>query len=264
MDKRELRKELRKLRDLLTQEERREKSITISERVIALKEFREASVVLLYAAVRSEVETQLIYNVAKKQGKRIYYPRVDGKRMEFYLVDEKTEFETGTFGAREPKAEDAKRFVSNVNDKICVVIPGIVFDAAGNRIGYGGGYYDKYLQDMSKSSVCKVALAYKCQMVDSVKKEDHDIVMDYIVTEEGCYKMNSYKYFENRECQYYPCHKMERINCLFCYCPLNHLENCPGNPSYIEVNGKLIKDCSECTFPHEADNYEVIMNFLSK
>ena len=75
---------------------------------------------------------------------------------------------------------------------------------------------------------------------------------------------NSYRYFENRECQYYPCHAMEHMNCLFCYCPLNHMEQCPGNPKFIEVNGKTIKDCSGCTFPHEPENYDVIMKMLSQ
>ena len=75
---------------------------------------------------------------------------------------------------------------------------------------------------------------------------------------------NSYRYFENRECQYYPCHAMEHMNCLFCYCPLNHMEHCPGNPKFIEVNGKTIKDCSGCTFPHEPENYDVIMKLLSE
>ena len=74
---------------------------------------------------------------------------------------------------------------------------------------------------------------------------------------------NSYRYFENRDCQYYPCHDMEHMNCLFCYCPLNHMEKCPGNPLYIEASGKKIKDCSNCTFPHEPENYDVIMKILS-
>ena len=76
---------------------------------------------------------------------------------------------------------------------------------------------------------------------------------------------NSYRYFENRECQYYPCHKgAEEINCLFCYCPLYGLEHCPGNYRYIEVNGKTIKECTDCTFPHRAESYDTIIQFLSK
>ena len=74
---------------------------------------------------------------------------------------------------------------------------------------------------------------------------------------------NSYRYFENRACQYYPCHKgSEHINCLFCYCPLYHLAHCPGNYRDIEVNGKSIKECTDCTFPHEAESYDTIMALL--
>ena len=81
----------------------------------------------------------------------------------------------------------------------------------------------------------------------------------------GVYMTNSYKYFENQECKYYPCHKdKQSINCLFCYCPLYDFEICPGEYKYIESNGKKIKECTNCTFPHEAKNYEVIMNLLSQ
>ena len=75
---------------------------------------------------------------------------------------------------------------------------------------------------------------------------------------------NSYRYFENRECQYYPCHKgMDEINCLFCYCPLYCLEHCPGNHKYIDVNGTMLKECTDCTFPHQAENYDTIIKFLA-
>ena len=76
---------------------------------------------------------------------------------------------------------------------------------------------------------------------------------------------NSYKFFENRDCRYYPCHKgIDSINCLFCYCPLYSMENCPGNYSYIEANGKRIKVCSECDFPHKEENYDLIIKILSE
>lgn len=76
---------------------------------------------------------------------------------------------------------------------------------------------------------------------------------------------NSYKYFSNKDCKYYPCHEgAEELNCLFCYCPLYSLEACPGDYGYIESNGKLIKECKDCTFPHKAENYELIIALLSK
>ena len=79
---------------------------------------------------------------------------------------------------------------------------------------------------------------------------------------------NSYKFFANRECKYYPCHEgLEELNCLFCFCPMYFLERCPGRPSWIEVPGEegpgKIKDCSGCTYPHEPGNYEAIMKILA-
>ena len=76
---------------------------------------------------------------------------------------------------------------------------------------------------------------------------------------------HSYRFFENRDCQYFPCHeKAENFNCLFCYCPLYLLEKCPGKPEYMEANGKRIKVCSNCTFPHEPKNYDIIIEILKK
>ena len=75
----------------------------------------------------------------------------------------------------------------------------------------------------------------------------------------------SYKYFENHECKYYPCHKdEEHINCMFCYCPLYSRTDCPGNYTYIDSHGKKLKECTECTFPHKAENYDAIIAILSE
>lgn len=76
---------------------------------------------------------------------------------------------------------------------------------------------------------------------------------------------NSSRYFENRACEYYPCHEgLEECNCLFCYCPMYRLEKCPGNPSFLEWNGKQIKDCTYCTFPHQPRNYDEVMSVLKE
>ena len=74
---------------------------------------------------------------------------------------------------------------------------------------------------------------------------------------------NSSRFFENKDCEYFPCHKeLENFNCLFCYCPMYGKENCPGNARYMETSGKRIKICSDCTFPHKPENYDVIMKVL--
>ena len=76
---------------------------------------------------------------------------------------------------------------------------------------------------------------------------------------------NSSRFFENKQCEYYPCHSgVEELNCLFCYCPLYFLEHCPGKYRYIEADGRQIKVCDDCNFPHEPENYDKIIRILSK
>ena len=73
---------------------------------------------------------------------------------------------------------------------------------------------------------------------------------------------NGYKFFKNKECIYYPCHKeLKEMNCLFCFCPLYHLKECGGSYTYTDQG---IKDCSGCIFPHIPENYDKIIEKLSR
>ena len=195
VDKKQLRREIRKYRDSLSQEEIQMKSIQIANDVIRMQEFQEADVVLLYSAIKSEVETVLIYEEAKRLHKRVCFPRVIGDEMEFYLIDENTEFEISDFGVREPKINSDRQYLPKADERVFVLMPGVAFDKAGNRIGYGGGYYDKYLRMLMEKEksmhICKVAVAYECQMVlqGMIKNEPYDVQADYIVTESEMYKI---------------------------------------------------------------------------
>ncbi|MBQ6695440.1 MAG: metal-binding protein [Lachnospiraceae bacterium] len=74
---------------------------------------------------------------------------------------------------------------------------------------------------------------------------------------------HSYRFFQNKDCKYYPCHeRIEAINCLFCYCPLYHMEPCPGTRDYVEIEGRKVKVCTNCTFPHKEESYEKIIQIL--
>ncbi len=74
---------------------------------------------------------------------------------------------------------------------------------------------------------------------------------------------NSSRFFANRDCEYYPCHKgVEELNCLFCYCPLYPRESCPGRPRFAETKKGRVKDCSGCTFPHRPENYDAVIRLL--
>lgn len=74
---------------------------------------------------------------------------------------------------------------------------------------------------------------------------------------------NSYRFFENRQCKYFPCHQgLSDFNCLFCYCPLYFMETCPGTPQYLNQGQKQIKSCSGCSFPHQPKSYDAILCIL--
>ena len=74
----------------------------------------------------------------------------------------------------------------------------------------------------------------------------------------------SHAFVANTACRYYPCHKgLEEMNCLFCFCPLYGLARCPGTPQLIRTDSGTVKDCSACTFPHKAENYEKIIACLN-
>ncbi|MBQ6582313.1 MAG: metal-binding protein [Mogibacterium sp.] len=76
---------------------------------------------------------------------------------------------------------------------------------------------------------------------------------------------NSSRFYENRECEYYPCHKgLDEINCLFCYCPFYHLEDCPGTPAFRQKEDRKIKVCTGCTYPHHAENYDEVVQRLRR
>ncbi|MCR5233616.1 MAG: cysteine-rich small domain-containing protein [Lachnospiraceae bacterium] len=73
---------------------------------------------------------------------------------------------------------------------------------------------------------------------------------------------NSSKFFANKECKYYPCHKgLDEINCLFCYCPL-YDRQCPGNYKMKEKDGRMVKSCIDCVFPHIPGNYDKVVKLL--
>lgn len=191
--KKDLRKEILALRDTLTLEARIEKSRIITEKVIRHEKFQEADKVLLFASFRSEVDTTEIFKVAIAMGKEVYFPRVEGKEMEFYRIEKETDLIEGYRGIREPKGEASTRFAVNPKagdaPKILVIMPGAVFDADGNRIGYGGGYYDKFLlrleTTIEQKNLYKIALAFECQMVEKniIIKELHDKNPDIVITE---------------------------------------------------------------------------------
>jgi 5-formyltetrahydrofolate cyclo-ligase len=180
--KRDIRKEILKKRDEISPDVKSVKNALIKERLFTLPEFISAKTVFFYASFRSEVETLSMIEKLLSMGKRIVLPKVDKKmhKLSLYEIKELSELSPGYMGIPEPSLPDDRLVI--LDDIDLVIIPGAAFDYLGNRLGYGGGYYDILLSE-SKKKIPVIALAYEEQLVDTIPSEKHDVKVDMIVTD---------------------------------------------------------------------------------
>lgn len=179
VNKNEVRKMMNRKREALSKAEVMEKSSEIYNNLLKNGCFSGAGSVLCYINIRNEVVTKPILDFCLEHDIRIAVPRVHGTEMDFYYISAYCELVQGAFGIPEPVGDNI--CIPTENDVI--IMPGLAFDRNGNRIGYGGGYYDKYLSVYQK--VKKIAVAYDFQILDEIESEITDILPDYIVTDSG-------------------------------------------------------------------------------
>ena len=167
----------------------------IGYRVMALDEYKTANAVFIYADYNKEVKTGAVIEDALKNGKKVALPRVyshevgtdknASKYMKFHYITSIDDLEKGYNGISEPKA-DLPVADGDTTDAI-MIMPMVAFDEEKNRVGYGGGFYDKYLN--SHSFTCKIGIAYDEQKVDAIDdREEHDVKPDIIVTQKNIYR----------------------------------------------------------------------------
>ena len=187
--KSELRKTMKGIRNDLSENQIVEYSHSICETIRGLRSYAEADMILAYMSTGSEVRLQELINAAGADGKRVYIPKVINKKeMRFYLYDGK--FTKGSFGIKEPKnTSDMKMYDAELehllgeNRKTLVIMPAVAFDIDRNRLGYGGGYYDRFVEKVEGYPVTFVAAGYDCQIIDSIPTEPCDKKPEMIITE---------------------------------------------------------------------------------
>ncbi len=180
MNKQELRKELKKRRCALPQDVREAYSRQICQNLLALPMIKEADLIYAYSAIGSEVSLQTLIEDALEKHGRIGMPRVFGDEMKFFAIRQFSELREGAFGILEPQTGEEDLLTGNAG--ICL-IPGLGFDASGGRIGYGKGYYDRYLQAFP--GLIRIGCCFEEQLVESIPKEAQDVSMDYLMTPSG-------------------------------------------------------------------------------
>ncbi|MEG2738452.1 5-formyltetrahydrofolate cyclo-ligase [Clostridium sp.] len=178
--KNELRKEMIKRRNEINNVEKIKMDNKIIETFINTIEYKKCKQIFIYIGFGSEINTKKLIEHALEDGKEVYVPKVIKKDMVFIRIDNLENLVTSNYGILEPIGDKSDFDV----DKLGIVImPGVVFDKQGNRIGYGGGYYDKFFNNNSINAR-KIALVYDFQIINAIPSEEHDIKVDSIMTEE--------------------------------------------------------------------------------
>ncbi len=148
--------------------------------------YKNAKTVLFYAALDDEINIDLCIDSAISQGKRAALPACTDKsgNMKFYYVNTLADLKNGYFGLREPDAQICRE-VTDFSDSICIV-PALSYDRNGYRLGYGKGYYDKFLQNYSFISV---GLCYNELVKDNLPIGKYDVPVNYIITQDGVFSV---------------------------------------------------------------------------
>lgn len=174
--KRRIRKEVLQLREQLPESVRKMSSYKLADRIIGHQWFYRSENILIFASFGSEIDTSEIIGEAFRNGKKVYVPRVEGDVMHFYRIYSMDELTPGYRGIPEPDGHSEKYvYLPEEAEHTLMIMPGAAFDPYRNRIGYGKGYYDKYLADKEALQLRTVAIGFQCQMVEEIPCEEMDI-----------------------------------------------------------------------------------------
>ncbi len=186
MNKAELRAYMKKVRKSLSPARIIAYSNEILLRLSEEPCYREADVILSYVSFSSEVDTRFLMRKVLQDGKILAVPKCgnDAHQMDFYRITDTSELAPGHYGILEPTTndlvdpKDGRRYL--------LILPGLAFDEKKNRLGYGGGYYDSFLERYP--GIFTVMIAYELQKVETVETESFDIPADLILTEINRYE----------------------------------------------------------------------------
>ena len=186
-EKRRIRKNVLALRDAMTPAVRTEKSSRILKKLFTTEAYRSADVILTYVNYQSEVITIDLIKRALADRKLVFAPKVAGDEMDFYRIAGMSSLAEGYRGILEPSGNEifCKKILSKNLKNTMIIMPGAVFDEKRHRIGYGKGFYDRYLMRMEKLGITihTLALCFECQVLQNIPYGMHDRKPDFVLTE---------------------------------------------------------------------------------
>lgn len=184
--KAKLRKDFKRRRQAMPKQRKAILDRKIQNKLMNLWAYREASAILTYVSTPIEVNTHYLIEAALKSGKTVAVPRCEGegRRMNFYVIESFDELAPGSFGVLEPFTQDREP-VKDFDNSLCIV-PGFSFDKQGFRLGYGKGYYDRFLREYTGIAV---GICYYDYLKERLPHGKYDRAMHMLVTEKGTYSI---------------------------------------------------------------------------
>ena len=191
MEKKRIREEIIQKRNDLSSKIKKEYDELILKKLIESDIYNKSKKIFTYVSFSSEIDTIKFIKYALNDNKEVYVPKTDKTKKEMVAIriNSLENMDVDNWGILEPKSVDKNKIGKNFD---LILIPGLAFDRKGNRIGYGGGYYDKYLSQIKEENN-KIVLAYDFQVVDSIKNEAHDIKVNYIITNNKFIKIKKFE-----------------------------------------------------------------------
>lgn len=179
----DIREEYKERRHNMPAEEKFKRDSAVCKAAEGLVSFRYAEYVLLYAATPDEIDVYDIARVAFEKGKKVCFPRCDKKNhtMKYHIVNSLDELKPDAYNLLEPSEDAAVYDPTSPGGAVCFV-PGLVYDRAGYRLGYGKGFYDRYL---SAFSGCTIGVVYSDYILSEVPRGRFDVSVDILLTEKG-------------------------------------------------------------------------------
>ena len=184
-----LRRRILTARDHLSPSALADRSLAITSRVLALPEVARATVVFVYMHFRGEVRTDGLIREFLARGATLCVPLTvvsQSRLLAVQITDPDRDLLPGYCGIPEPRPELRTGSIVQPGEIAAAIVPGSVFDPQGGRLGYGGGYYDRFLAQAAPQAA-RIGLAFGLQLVDQVPIESHDQAMDFVVTEDNVY-----------------------------------------------------------------------------
>lgn len=179
ISKKEFRAELLNRRRSMDKNTMQKFDAAIYNNIVHLPQLKSAENILCYISTEIEVGTRQLISTLINEGKNVFAPRCKGKEMSFFRLANLDDTKTGAFGISEPLGDDE---ITVFFETVCIV-PALMFDKSGYRLGYGGGYYDRFLREYSGTSI---GICYN-EFIGTVPREEHDLPVDMLVTEDMIY-----------------------------------------------------------------------------